>query len=265
MYTTIIPSHLYIIVNINSYFAFQSLQQNSFIKSSTYTFSTVFIANLLLLLPLFSVLMTKCENAVRTAGPATSLENWYPRQIEIDAESGWISIYVSLTTPSSYICTEISAIIYPRCAVRTDTRHTTRFARGLQPHQFSFQPPTLFHERAHMHNLCEEFRPRSCTLYYGRVSGFQPAEIRTRPTIRFDSRPLPVRRVSHSRYENVDDRSRKIWLLQVGWGWVWLRLLSDVLAMVSWKLSINRFVGRTCLCIAITHENIQTSAGILHK
>lgn len=49
--------------------------------------------------------------------------------------------------------------------LRAPTDHAVAVQRGsATPPVLGFQPPTLVHGRAHMHNLCEEFRSRSCTL-----------------------------------------------------------------------------------------------------
>lgn len=126
--------------------------------------------------------------------------NWTARvderidRIEIDAaESGWISIYVSLTAIRVRPAT--STPRFPRLFIRggrADTRGTPHEAhtRGPQPHRQGFQPPTIARGRQFMRRIPSV---HSCTTlsYVGRrVSGFQPAEIRTLPRhgfFRFDA------------------------------------------------------------------------------
>lgn len=139
--------------------------------------------------------------------------NWTARvderidRIEIDAaESGWISIYVSLTAIRVRPAT--STPRFPRLFIRggrADTRGTPHEAhtRGPQPHRQGFQPPTIARgRRAHGQFMRRIPSAHSCTTlsYVGRrVSGFQPAEIRTGIRAFASPRFLPVRRVSSPR------------------------------------------------------------------
>lgn len=73
------------------------------------------------------------------------------------------------------ICAEIPAIIYSRSA----HGHAATGPPGVcNPTNSASNRPRSSID-AYMHNLCEEFRARSCTPSFARVSGFHRAEIRT--------------------------------------------------------------------------------------
>ncbi|KAK1125245.1 hypothetical protein K0M31_005618 [Melipona bicolor] len=100
--------------------------------------------------------------------------------------------------------------VYPRrdfrdylFTLRAPTDHAAHreVQRGsATPPAPGFQPPTLVHGRAHMHNLCEEFRSRSCTLSRGRDIRI-PAGGNTNETgdTRWYATSSGFRRVSHTR------------------------------------------------------------------
>lgn len=104
--------------------------------------------------------------------------NGYRSQIEINAESGWISIYVSLTTPSRlYLHRDFRDYL---STLRARTHAATGPAGVCKPHQLGSQPPTLVHGRAHAQFMRRIPRGPAARCPTAGVSGFHRAEIRTR-------------------------------------------------------------------------------------
>lgn len=90
-------------------------------------------------------------------------------------------------------CPATSTPRFPRLFIhggRTDTRHTTRGPRGVRNPTSKASNRPRSSADAHMHNLCGEFRPRSCTLSYEYPDSSRRKYERCLVTV------LPVRRVS---------------------------------------------------------------------
>ena len=111
-----------------------------------------------------------------------------------------LNLHLRLTHHTVCIRGEISAIIYSRCA----HGQTARSSEGLQPHQ---RLPT-----AHATHTCTIYAKNSARAAArcpaAEISGFQSAEIRTRPAIPAGTPPLPVFDACLTRRGNVSRRSK---------------------------------------------------------